>query len=96
MRLLQQQQPVVAENMTAAVALSALAALRLPLKIASKSPLLLEWRQELMQFIPSAAFISSCDGSVEQQHQVFSFPPDAPVPEWIVGALQVHLPPLPE
>lgn len=93
MRLLQQQQPVVAENMTAAVALSALAALRLPLKIASKSPLLLEWRQQLMQFIPSAAYLSSGSGSGEQQHQVLSLPPDAPVPEWVVDALQVHHPP---
>jgi folylpolyglutamate synthase/dihydrofolate synthase len=90
MLLLQQQQPVVAENMTAAVALSALAALRLPMKIASKSPLLMEWREQLMRCIPGADRLSSDCISGEQHQQLHSFPQDAPVPEWIIDALQVR------
>ena len=92
MMLLQQQQPVVAENMTAAVALSALAALRLPPHIISKSPLLLAWRDELKRCIPGAEVLSSDGKSDDQQLQLHSFSPDAPVPEWIIDALQVHAP----
>jgi hypothetical protein len=86
--LLQQQQPVVAENMTAAVALSALAALRLPLKTVSKSPLLLEWREQLMRCIPGAGSLTAASASSDQQQDLLVFPPDAPVPGWIIVALQ--------
>jgi hypothetical protein len=91
--LLKQQQPVVAENMTAAVVLTALAAVRLPLKTVSKSPKLLEWRQQLMQFIPGAQGLSGNPGIGEEQLNLHSFPPHAPVPDWIITALQVLLPP---
>jgi hypothetical protein len=87
---LQQQQPVVAENMTAAVALSALAALRLPLRTVSKSPLLLEWREQLMRCIPGAESLTIASGSSDQEQDLLVFPPDAPVPGWIIVALQVH------
>ncbi len=92
MLLLQQQQPVVSQNMTAAVALTALAALRLPLKTVSKSPLLLEWRKQLMRCIPGAESLTIAPGSGDQQH-LLVFPPDAPVPGWIIVALQARSPP---
>jgi hypothetical protein len=91
--LLRQQQPVVAENMTAAVVLTALATIRLPLKTVSKSPKLLEWRQQLMMCVPAAECFSSESGTGEQQLHLHAFPSDAPVPDWIVAALQVPLTP---
>jgi hypothetical protein len=85
----------VAENMTAAVALTALAAIRLPLNTVSKSPRLLEWREQLMLCVPGADCLLGTPDTGEKQHHQHSFPPHAPVPDWIVAALQVLLPPSP-
>ena len=90
-RLLQSQPPVVAENMTAAVVLVALAALRLPPETMSKAPLLQEWKEQLLRCVPRAEALASESGVDEEQ--VHEFPPEAPVPQWIVDALQVPSPP---
>jgi folylpolyglutamate synthase/dihydrofolate synthase len=95
LQLLQQQQPVVAENMTAAVALAALAAVRLPLTTVSKSPRLLEWRQQLELCVPGAQSLASRSDSLEERPRLHVFPPHAPVPDWIITALQVMLTPAP-
>jgi hypothetical protein len=90
------QQPVVAENMTAAVALAALAALRLPMATVSKSPLLLEWRRQLVLCVPGFRSSTPDPAIGDEQQQLHVFPPDAPVPDWVIHALQVspstHLP----
>jgi hypothetical protein len=94
-QLLQQQQPVVAENMTAAVVLAALAAIRLPLTTVSKSPRLLEWRQQLELCVPGAESLAIRSDSLEERQKLHLFPPHAPVPDWIIAALQVLLTPAP-